>query len=81
MRPPLCLDTKSPDSTTDIVSANPPAARELLTASGRSLFAELPNLKPVSFECPLLLSPSGCGWWHRPGASDSQRKGPLGRIE
>jgi hypothetical protein len=72
MKPPLCslgnnlpdygtvfpLDTKSPDSTTDIVSAAPPAARELvkllpcqdraplpndLTASGRSLFAELPS--------------------------------------
>jgi hypothetical protein len=26
-------DTKSPDSTTDIVSANPPAARELLSQS------------------------------------------------
>jgi hypothetical protein len=24
-------DTKSPDSTTDIISANPPAARELLS--------------------------------------------------
>jgi hypothetical protein len=51
-------DTKSPDSTSDIVSAAPPAARELLkllilprqgatpldlTAPGRSLFAELPS--------------------------------------
>jgi hypothetical protein len=53
-------DTKSPDSTTDIVSADLLAARELLkllilprqgatpsrylTASGRSLFAGLPSL-------------------------------------
>ena len=50
-------DNKLPDSTSDIVSAAPPAARELLkllpcqdrafpprlTASGRSLFAELPS--------------------------------------